>query len=52
MTGGELFRKSTESDVSDFLEYLLASGARDTSFIFAEAYAQWAIEGAPLAAEQ
>ncbi|MEX2540827.1 MAG: tetratricopeptide repeat protein [Trueperaceae bacterium] len=47
MTGGELFRSSTGSDVNSFLEYLLASGARDASFIFAEAYAQWALEGAP-----
>jgi tetratricopeptide (TPR) repeat protein len=51
MTGGELFRSSTAEDVTDFLEYLLASGAHDTSFIFAEAYAQWAIEGAPVEAD-
>lgn len=47
MSGGELFRRSSEQDVADFVEYLLASGARDTTFIFAEAYAQWALEGAP-----
>ncbi|HEX7002860.1 MAG TPA: hypothetical protein VF168_01575 [Trueperaceae bacterium] len=52
MTGGELFLSSTAEDVSDFIEYLLASGARDTTFIFAEAYAQWALEGAPVAAAE
>ncbi|MEX2533980.1 MAG: tetratricopeptide repeat protein [Trueperaceae bacterium] len=47
MTGGEFFRNSTAEDVSDFIAYMLASGVRDSSFIFAEAYAQWALEGAP-----
>lgn len=47
MGGGEFFSSSTEEDVRDFLQYLLASGARDSSFVFVEAYAQWALEGAP-----
>lgn len=51
MTGGELFQSSTASDVRDFLRYLLASGTRDSSFVFVEAYAQWALEGAPSAEE-
>jgi tetratricopeptide (TPR) repeat protein len=51
MTGGEVFRVSTDNDVTDFIEYLLASGARDASFVFAEAYAQWALEGAPAGGE-
>jgi tetratricopeptide (TPR) repeat protein len=51
MTGGELFRGSSGRDVNDFLEYLLASGARNASFVFAEAYAQWALEGAPVGGE-
>lgn len=52
MSGGEVFRNSTADDVSDFLQYLLASGASDTTFIFAEAYAQWALEGAPPAPDE
>lgn len=51
LSGGELFRSSTAGDVTDFLEHLLASGAHDATFIFAEAYAQWALEGAPEAGE-
>ena len=31
----------------DFLDYLLASGSRDARFAFVDAYAQWAIDGAP-----
>lgn len=45
-TGGELFSKSTEKDVRDFLSFLLDSGISDTEFSFVDGYAQWAIEGA------
>ncbi len=45
--GAELFRSSSTQDVADFLDYLLASGARDTTFSFVDGYAQWAIDGAP-----
>lgn len=51
MTGGELFEESSEQDVRDFLRYLLDSGARDTSLVFVEAYAEWALQGAPTEAE-
>ncbi len=47
MTGGELFRSSTPQDVEDFLGYVLASGSRDARFAFVDAYAQWALDGAP-----
>lgn len=47
MSGGELFRSSTSQDVEDFLDYVLASGSRDVRFAFVDAYAQWALDGAP-----
>ena len=47
LSGGELFRESTAADVSDFLAYLRAQGVADTRIVFAESYAQWAVEGAP-----
>ena len=46
-TGGQLFSESTEQDIKDFLTYLLTSGTSDASFGFADAYAQWALEGGP-----
>lgn len=48
LTGSEVFQRSTAADVQDFLTYLLASGAHDTSFTFVDAYAQWVLDGAPL----
>ena len=45
--GSELFRASTAADVTDFLAYLRAQGTADTRIVFAESYAQWAVEGAP-----
>ena len=45
--GGELFTTSTASDVIDFIEYMLASGSRNARFVFVDAYAQWALDGAP-----
>lgn len=46
-TGGQLFSESTAQDIRDFLTYILASDTSDASFGFADAYAQWALEGAP-----
>lgn len=49
--GGELFASATEQDVRDFLRFLLSQeGARDVAFVFVEAYAQWALDGAPTVA--
>ena len=47
LTGGQVFRDSTTADVSDFLAYVLRSEARDSRFSFVDAYAQWALDGAP-----
>ena len=47
LSGSQVFRQSTAQDVSDFLTYLLASGAHDTSFTFVDAYAQWVLDGTP-----
>lgn len=47
-SGGELFRNSTAEDVRDFLTFLLGEGAAsEVDFAFADAYAQWALDGAP-----
>jgi tetratricopeptide (TPR) repeat protein len=46
-SGGQLFTESSDLDVRDFLGYLLSSDTSDSSFAFVEAYAQWALEGAP-----
>ncbi|HZJ10732.1 MAG TPA: hypothetical protein VFD39_13615, partial [Trueperaceae bacterium] len=45
--GGELFTTSTARDVIDFIEYMLASDSRNARFVFVDAYAQWALDGAP-----
>lgn len=47
MTGGAVFAESGSGDVLDFLEFLLDSGAQSSSFAFVDAYAQWAVDGAP-----
>ena len=47
MGGGEMFRSSTDRDVEDFVSYLLAQGTGDSDFTFVDAYAQWALDGAP-----
>ncbi len=47
-SGGQLFSESTDLDIRDFLTYLLTSGTSDASFGFADAYAQWALEGGPV----
>jgi tetratricopeptide (TPR) repeat protein len=51
LTGGAFFRQSSEEDVQDFLEFLLAQGTVDADYTFVDAYAQWVLDGAP-AAEQ
>src|SRR5690606_20379207 len=47
LTGGQVFRDSSERDVEDFIGYVLDSEARDSRFTFVDAYAQWALDGAP-----
>lgn len=47
LDGGEAFAASGPDDVADFLAHLIASGARDASFAFVDAYAQWVVDGAP-----
>jgi hypothetical protein len=47
-TGGQLFSESTEQDIRDFLTYILTQGTSDASFGFADAYAQWALDGGPV----
>lgn len=47
-SGGELFEQSSAEDVRIFLDYLLLQGSTsDAEFSFVDAYAQWALEGAP-----
>ena len=45
--GGELFRESTGEDVRDFVTFLLEQETSEATFSFVDAYAQWALEGAP-----
>lgn len=46
LSGGEAFRAATQADVDRFLDHLLASGARDSRFVFVDAFAQWMLDGA------
>lgn len=46
-SGGDLFRESSAEDVQDFLDYLLSQNTSDATFGFVDAYAQWALDGAP-----
>ncbi len=46
-SGGEAFAASDEADVVDFLRFVLAEGAADTSFTFVDGYAEWLLQGAP-----
>lgn len=52
MSGGEVFQKSSAQDVEDFLAYLLVQGTEQVGFTFVDAYAQWALEGAPSASAE
>ncbi len=45
--GAEVFLQSDADDVRDFVDHLLDSGARYTTFAFVDAYAQWVLDGAP-----
>ncbi|MBW6456970.1 MAG: hypothetical protein K0A98_13900, partial [Trueperaceae bacterium] len=47
MTGGEVFAAASEADLLDFVDHLLASGASRSTFALADAFAQWALDGAP-----
>ncbi len=46
VSGGEIFNMSTDTDVQDFLTYLLASTTGSADLTFVDAYAQWALENA------
>lgn len=46
-SGGEIFRATQQQDVQDFVRFLLATGARQSTFALADAYAQWVLDGAP-----
>lgn len=46
--GSALFNQSSAEDVSDFLSFLLSQqSGEELSISFVDAYAQWALEGAP-----
>lgn len=45
--GGVLFETSDENDIMDFLAFLADEGVRDAQLTFVDAYAQWALDGAP-----
>ncbi|MDZ7704976.1 MAG: tetratricopeptide repeat protein [Trueperaceae bacterium] len=46
--GGELFAQSDAEDIRDFLDYILGQGeTSNATFSFVDAYAQWAVDGAP-----
>jgi len=47
MSGGAVFAATSEADVLDFIDHLLESGARLSTFALADAYAQWVLDGAP-----
>ena len=49
LSGAALFSQSNAQDIRDFLTFLLAqpSGAGEFRVNFVDAYAQWALEGAP-----
>ncbi len=48
LSGGALFRESSEADLRDFLSFVIAEeGFSESALTFVDAYAQWALEGAP-----
>lgn len=47
LSGGTLFETSDAEDVRDFLAFLAADGVSEARLVFVDAYAQWALEGAP-----
>jgi tetratricopeptide (TPR) repeat protein len=46
-SGGEIFAATTETDVRDFVAFLLSVGTRAVSVPLVDAYAQWVIDGTP-----
>jgi len=48
-SGAQLFEGSTAADIDAYLGYLIASGVADYRFVFVDAYAAWALDGAPAA---
>lgn len=46
-SGGRAFADSTLDDVVAFVDHLLASDARASTFALADAYAQWVVDGTP-----
>ncbi|MDZ7801355.1 MAG: tetratricopeptide repeat protein [Trueperaceae bacterium] len=47
LSGRALFEQSDEGDVRAFLDYLVREEVRDVRLTFVDAYAEWAIAGAP-----
>ncbi len=47
LSGSALFETSGEGEVRDFLAFLAADGVHDARLTFVDAYAQWAVDGAP-----
>jgi hypothetical protein len=47
LSGATIFGAVGETEVVAFLEHLLASGARQATFVLADAFAQWVLDGAP-----
>lgn len=51
LSGGELFTSSTETDITDFLTFLLDGGSGSANISFVDFYAQWALEGAEVVSD-
>jgi hypothetical protein len=47
LSGGALFETSDARDVRDFLAFLVGDGVAEARLTFVDAYAQWALDGAP-----
>ncbi len=47
MTGGEAFAAATRQDIADFLAFAASVNNAGATWNFAEAFAQWALDGAP-----
>ncbi|MFA5550689.1 MAG: tetratricopeptide repeat protein [Trueperaceae bacterium] len=49
MTGSQVFLGASAGDISEFLAYVVASDTNNARFTFVDAFAQWALDGAPTA---
>lgn len=47
LSGGALFEQSDPQDIADFLDFLVREGVAQARLTFVDAYAQWALDGAP-----